>query len=447
MSMKISSMIHLSGPPLAMELVMYLLLHLRNTEAAAEYLSILPVLIITLIAGNVLVSMEKGSSEIWIAANCILTLGAAVSCLCKSEDGAPFWKLLIFADIAALLFFSFFSADSLIRRLSTRWLSNRVKDSVRKKVTVWTRRISDYAWILWGIAALFLLYCMLRYGDKRENTETITSIEILGEDVQLTEFVKILAALFYASLLSGSSKRLSVGARLFWSFVFLAGCFCILYKMQELGTALILLVLHVLCIFVFVKTSALKTRLFAAAFILAVFLVLFLLFVYPHLGLESDLIQKVYARFAVWIITDKTDPSKEGFSINQSIQSILLGGLFGNASLSVQLPEAGNDFVYAYIINHLGLVFGILVFGLYMLIAISGLKRVLQLHGFRKVLCFAFSVLFSFQSIYCMAMNCGFLPVCGIPCSLLSRGGMCLGVSMIMIVYIVLVKSDKEVSI
>lgn len=403
-----------------MELLMYLLLLIKDGEAAAAYLGTLPLLILILLTGTVLAIRRNGSLEIWIAANAILSISSAAASLNRESSGIPLNILVLAAFAAGLIFFV---------------LSRRFSKLMNRK----------YAWIVPALISAGTLAAMVFLGSDPQNSGTITGIAVLGHSIMFTELVKIFAALFYASLFSRSEDQFTDPVKVIISTLYFAACAGLLTVMRELGTILVLLILHIACMYLFMEDTKLKTvylLLIAAGIGIGI---LFLIWVYPRLNIEIGLLNKLYDRIIGCFALEQLDLYNEGFSAMQSARSIILGGLFGTSELSVLLPQASNDFIYAYVLNNLGSVFGLLIFGMYVLIAICGLKNALQMNGSQKILYCSFVILFTMQSLYSIAMNCNFLPVCGITCCLLSRGGMSMLVSMIMIVYMVLSKPEKEV--
>lgn len=104
------------------------------------------------------------------------------------------------------------------------------------------------------------------------------------------------------------------------------------------------------------------------------------------------------------------------------------GGVFGvmpgNSRETARLPLAFSDYIYAIIIEELGLVGGIVVLVLYLwLLARAGRVAYRCQTAFPALLVMGMAVFITFQAVFHMCIVTGVFPVSGQPLPLISKGG------------------------
>lgn len=96
----------------------------------------------------------------------------------------------------------------------------------------------------------------------------------------------------------------------------------------------------------------------------------------------------------------------------------------GKSREAARLPLAYSDYVFAIIVEELGLLGGLLILSIYMWILGRSAKLTLQFkHTMPGVLVMGCSFVIVFQAIYHMAIVSGVIPVSGQPLPLISKGG------------------------
>lgn len=192
--------------------------------------------------------------------------------------------------------------------------------------------------------------------------------------------------------------------------------FALVYKQPDLGTALILLFLAGIAIFL----SGISRKFIIASFI-SITSLLPLLWSHMH-----DYQKKRILTF----INPEIDPLGAGYHIMQSKIAVGSGGLIGKgymlgsqAQLNF-LPEHTTDFIFAVIAEE----FGFLGCAIVILLILSISLRILSiskiaLPGFCKNACACLGGLFFISAMVNMSMVVGLLPVVGIPLPLISYGG------------------------
>jgi cell division protein FtsW len=126
------------------------------------------------------------------------------------------------------------------------------------------------------------------------------------------------------------------------------------------------------------------------------------------------------------------DPFNSGFQLTQALIAIGRGEWFGvGLGASVQklfyLPEAHTDFVYAVLVEELGMVGG----GAVVLLFVILVNRIFRIgkHAaeagmqFASYLCYGIGIWFALQAFINMGVNMGLLPTKGLTLPLMSYGG------------------------
>lgn len=192
--------------------------------------------------------------------------------------------------------------------------------------------------------------------------------------------------------------------------------FFMVYKQPDLGTALVLLLVAGIAIFL----SGIKRQLIAGIFIA-------LLGALPLLWQHMHTYQK---KRILTFLNPESDPLGAGYHIMQSKIAVGSGGLFGKGfMLGTQahlnfLPEHTTDFIFAVIAEEFGFIGCITVITLVLLLSLRILsisKRTLP--GFCQNVCVCLGGLFFTSALINMSMVVGLLPVVGIPLPLVSYGG------------------------
>jgi cell division protein FtsW len=123
------------------------------------------------------------------------------------------------------------------------------------------------------------------------------------------------------------------------------------------------------------------------------------------------------------------DPMDNGYQNIQSMVGLASGGLFGSGLGASRakwgyLPYAHSDFIFAIIGEELGLVGATVVVGLYVLLAIIGIR--IALHApdrFGLLLAVGVTAWFCTQAFVNIGAVIGILPITGVPLPFVSAGG------------------------
>ena len=245
-------------------------------------------------------------------------------------------------------------------------------------------------------------------------------IQVAGFSVMPSELVKFSLVIFMAASLEKNKIHLNYFWRGVMPYLILAGgIFFLIYKQPDFSTALIIVTLIIMMMFIGgIRISHFMVLLVTGVTAVAGFLSYILL---TGQGYKT---RRLVAYLDPW-----ADPSDAGLQTIQSLLAIGTGGLAGKGiGRSIQkhlhLPEPHNDFIFSIIAEELGFLggaFGILLFALYIWrctrIAINAPD------GFGCLLASGVAGLVGVQVLINIGVATSLLPVTGIPLPFISFGG------------------------
>ena len=123
------------------------------------------------------------------------------------------------------------------------------------------------------------------------------------------------------------------------------------------------------------------------------------------------------------LITFQTESS---YQLENALIVIGSASFFGTGlnKISLYIPEAPTDFIFAFTIGNFGIFTGFLILLCYLLIDIFLINQYLKQKNKKiKLVLISFISIFFFQQIINIGMNLGLLPIIGIPLPFLSYGG------------------------
>ncbi len=114
------------------------------------------------------------------------------------------------------------------------------------------------------------------------------------------------------------------------------------------------------------------------------------------------------------------------YQLEQALINIGVTSLFGQGlnNISLYIPEAPTDFIFAFLTNTNGLIIAItailsfLIIDIFLLLKLNKVKNKNS-----KLLIYCYLTIFIFHQIYNIGMNLGLFPIMGIPLPFLSYGG------------------------
>ena len=259
-------------------------------------------------------------------------------------------------------------------------------------------------------------------------------ISIFGFTIQPSEIAKISLMGTIAFLLSKQNGLND--STLFKWMIGLMVVVCGIIAMDNLSTAALLFVVCFMLMFV----GNVKLLRLAKVAIVGVGLVIVLILalkIIPESATKSGPLSRLgtwkarIERFGGTNVADEADEfviTDENYQVAHAKIAIANGGVFGkfpgNSTERDFLPQAYSDFIYAIIIEEMGIIGGIFVLLLYIIILIrAGMIAKKTEKLFPKYLVLGSAMMLSFQAFINMAVAVHLIPVTGQPLPLISRGG------------------------
>lgn len=264
-------------------------------------------------------------------------------------------------------------------------------------------RRGTYLYGILGIAALGAVLVMgaITNGSK-------LSFTIAGMTFQPSEFVKILFILFMASALCEENKASHLALLTAAALVHVG----ILVLSRDLGSALIFFVIYLVLLFL----STGNWNILAGGALLGTITAVLCFFLFAHV------------RVRVQVFLDPwTSIDGNGYQITQSLFAISFGGLFGAGlmqGMPSSIPFVESDFIFAAVIEEMGIIFGICL----ILLCLNIFTDFLLLAGsysnkFYRLYTFGTAVAFIFQAFLTIGGEVKFIPLTGVTLPLVSYGG------------------------
>ena len=289
-----------------------------------------------------------------------------------------------------------------------------------------------------------------------ETNDAFLAVDLGPITFQPTELAKICIVVFLASYLNERREVLVVGARN------IAGV--VVPPLKHLGPLLVVWGAAMLLL-VFIRDLGSSVMFFGA--FLALIYVATARISFVIIGLAMFVVgayffahtaAHIQQRFDIWL-DPFNDPGGSGYQLSQSLFAQADGGLFGRGlgDSLVQLPGCHGDFpdrcailpaphtdfVYAVIVDELGLFGGAAVVLIYALIAERGFKTaILAEDGFSKLLATGLTAILALQAFVIIGGVTRVIPLTGVTLPFISYGGSSIVANFILLALVLMV-SDK----
>ena len=266
----------------------------------------------------------------------------------------------------------------------------------------------------------------------------------IGVQIQPGEFAKVTVVLYAASLVARYGGKLDSAREYAKTVLLLLIPFLCIMTQPDLGTGLVYLFISAVALVVGgARPKYLLITLFLGILaIVAVFVVDEFFFKYETSpGVYEYKLLKNYQRSRLLVFLDPDlDPTGDGYNLKQAQIAIGSGGLFGKGLFGATqsthgfLPEAPTDFIFCVLAEELGF-FGVLVLlALYIcliLICFSIARASNDLFG--TIIVMSIVGMWLFQILENIGMDCGLMPITGIPLPFMSYGSSFMVVNFIML--------------
>ena len=252
--------------------------------------------------------------------------------------------------------------------------------------------------------------------------------------IQPSEFAKISAVgatAFLLSRMNNENKNL-----LFKIIIIGLGVLCALIAPENLSTALLLFLVCFLMMFI-AQVEIKKLAMIIGAGLVFVFMILGVLTLLPESTSDGLLgrLDTWKARVERFSTEEETEElsmetyriTDDNFQVTHAKIAIANGGVIGLPGSGVQrdfLPQAYSDFIFAIILEEMGLFGGLAVILLYVVLMIRcGVLARKSKKKFPRYLILGCALMLTIQALVNMAVAVNMIPVTGQPLPLISRGG------------------------
>lgn len=283
------------------------------------------------------------------------------------------------------------------------------------------KKLEKYTSVIF-IFCLILLFLVLIPGIGSVRGGARSWISLFGFSIQPSEFMKIGIILLYSKYLKDNYKDLKTFKSFLMLFSVSILVFLIIMLQPDFGTGLVIVISSLLIIF----TTGVPYKYFGVIIIVGLIGIAGLIISAPYR------IDRILAFINPW-----EDPLGSGFQGIQSLFAITPGGLLGHGfNNSIQkhffLPEPQNDFIFAIVLEEIGLIGGAFILLLYFLIIYKGVKISIQVNNnYIKFISIGIVISLATQVFINIGVVVGLLPVTGITLPMFSYGGSSLLITMI----------------
>ena len=263
------------------------------------------------------------------------------------------------------------------------------------------------------------------------NTMGATSWIKIGIQIQPGEFAKITVILMDAAIMARYNGHLDDLREYLKAVVLMLVPFFCIMTQPDLGTGLVYIFIAAVALVVggAKPKYLLITLAVGVALIALVFIVDQVIYETsdPH---EYKLLKQYQRnRLLVFMNQGSTDLSDEGYNLQQAMIAIGSGGLFGQGymqgtqhSLGI-LPEAPTDFIFCVLAEELGFFGALVLIGLYIALVVISFRVARSSNDmFGLVLVMCIVGMWLFQILENIGMDCGLMPITGIPLPFMSYG-------------------------
>jgi cell division protein FtsW (lipid II flippase) len=288
-----------------------------------------------------------------------------------------------------------------------------------------------YVWLISGILLTLLTFFIGTYpgGNGPDLWLNLGSFYL-----QPSEVLKFLLVVFLAAYLADTSQsRLRLMQLLTPTLVLIGLAVLILVAQRDLGTASLFIFIYTLVVYI----ASGKRRVLLISFLLVI----------AALAAGYIVFDVIQLRVEAWL-NPWLDARDRSYQIVQSLIAVANGGLFGRGiglgSPGV-VPVANSDFIYPAILEEFGTAGGLLLVGIYAILAIRGLYIALHApNQYQRLLSAGLTVFISTQSILIMGGTIRLLPLTGVTLPFISYGGTSLVVSVATGLLLMIISNQAE---
>jgi len=269
--------------------------------------------------------------------------------------------------------------------------------------------------IIFYFIVISLLATLLLIGDPIGGARSWFKLGIFS--LEPVELAKLVLIIILAKFFSSRHTEIFLARHLIISSAYLITPLILVVFQPDLGSALILFFIWVGLLMI----SGIKKKHLIIAFIILIII-----------GISAWLffLQNYQKARILSYLMPEQDPLGQGYNLVQSLTAISSGGFFGkglgNGSVAQLgfLPARHTDFIFASIVEEMGLVGGIIILLAYLIIFWRLIKiSVKSKDNFGRLLTMGTFIFLTSHCLINLGMNVGIMPITGISLPLVSYGG------------------------
>lgn len=261
----------------------------------------------------------------------------------------------------------------------------------------------------------------------------------VGTQIQPGEFAKITMVLLAASVMARYGGRLTDLREYLKALGIMAVPFICVMTQPDLGTGLVYLVIAAFALII----GGADWRFMVGTVLAVVALCAAILIIDPIADQIAghDVLLKDYQKSRLMVFSDSTyDTSGDGYNSQQAKIAIGSGGLLGKGFMQATqssmgfLPEAPTDFVFCILAEEFGFVGALVLLAFYIGLIVASVnvaRGAGDLFGTIIVICVV--GMWLFQILENIGMDCGLMPITGIPLPFISYGSSFMVVNFVML--------------
>lgn len=289
------------------------------------------------------------------------------------------------------------------------------------------RRLSDYTTVFLIINVVLILSPHLPVIGV--TTMGATSWINVGIQLQPGEFAKITVILLDASIMARYNGRLDDPREYLKALGLMLVPFLCIMTQPDLGTGLVYLFIAAVALVV----GGANRRFLLYTLAIGVGLVVLVFVVDEAIkGATGDyVLLKTYQRDRLLVFLDQSGSAStdQGYNLQQAKIAIGSGGLFGRGYLQGSqhtlgiLPEAPTDFIFCVLAEEFGFMGALALLALYITLVIEGFQiAAASSDSFGMLVVMCIVGMWLFQILENIGMDCGLMPITGIPLPFMSYG-------------------------
>jgi len=277
---------------------------------------------------------------------------------------------------------------------------------------------NKYAPFIHGAALLLLLVVTVFFRGEETKGATRWIPLPLGFKLQPSEFAKVALVLTLSSMLRSVGGRIREPGILLKTLAHALMPMGLVAMQPDLTTALVFAAIW----FAMVFTAGADLR-HLAGIVMAGALVFAVLW-------NTGVVRQYQKDRIVILLGFKVDKQKKGYQIDQALAAVGGGEATGQGiGQGIQnrgswVPENHTDFIFTVIAEETGFLGSVALLALYGLVLARGLMIAAESEDAQgRLIAVGVTTLFGFHVFVNVGMNCGMLPVAGVPLPLVSQGG------------------------